>query len=1573
MKISSHRIMALVLAIALLFSATSSVTLANDSAFDSGGIDSGYADSGETDKSYDEVDGLDFAARPAVKADDGVDLTESGTGGAATLPCIWVSEYDDATHFKRCINHTGTGAWNGVQHYNGKTEIKNHTLQTVGNPPTCDEYATLGYEYCTDGCGYKRKFTHLPHQHPEPPNWIDWNGLKHIDYRCNACGGKGNNAREGEHTYHGVRFKDLPNIHSYGVLVCDTCHLSIDVRNHRCYSSICNLCGAVLGPSISYDTDTIDLINNATDYVYFTVQMNGHYHRIKSILARNLNSDAQFVVGSPIEISRNGDIVKYKVPVSMADRSQTITPTLSLWVRINLNFSDLGFETKGELSKNISVLGGRPYPVGNAAIHKTSVEGEWTTGLIIQSVFKAPHATAVEFALFDNQGKQITDWKSGVPTGNQFEFTGLFTPILNVNGRTQFYIRCRDSLGGTGEQSLHLEKTDTASPAFVHTSQDLTSTWARRKTATFIAEDGGIGQVQIAFNTEVDYLPAQQNGIRFARTYHFVGDVYSKQIRPVYAKDGLRNALSQLVEIDKLDNTAPTITAVSQSINESHTQITLTVTAHDRHPSLGEGSGLSKYAISDSRTVPTSGWQDSNQFTVNTNGTYYLWTQDVVSNISVPYAEQVNSLDHTPPTPPTITKTPTSEWHKDNVTVTISGGTDAESGVKGYQYQINGDKWIDYVAPFSVSDSANIYARTIDNVGLPSEPAFSGVHIDRIKPTGVITYSKEWTKDSVELTFTATDLGGAGVQHVRPAGGSWTDGDTVKHSVTTNGSHSFEVEDNAGNPETVSTEISNIDNVPPVIEEINFVKENDDLISSILHFFNKQVSIHITASDDASGVDKIQYQLIEKGNAIKEDGWLIYNPDELPKVSRRFSGTVAARCSDVATNISLVKEEPVTVEDTPPTATHTLSTTDWTDGKVTIKLKAQDDLSGVANITLPDGTVVDRDTAEFTVSENGTYRFIVVDKCGNILNYYVEVTNIDLTPCTATHTLNPIGYTNERVEITVTAEDTESGVKSITLPDGTVIDGDTASYIVAANSTYTFQLINNAGTTTDYDVVVDKIDKVQPTITKFELRETEESSVKQFFRSILPNMFTKQVEMIVEAEDDYSGVNKIEYQVVQKGAQLLDSGWTLYRGGEKPSRLKKDMDATVHVRTIDNATNISAVVSKDAIIDGTAPTATYTLSTTDWVKDGLDITVKAKDNIVGVASITLPDGTVVDGDTATYHVSRNGTYTFVLTDKLGTSTKYIVTVSNIEEKMPTAPTVDGDLKQEWSRTPTKLIFKSSAESGIKEYQYQIIKKDAANGNWLISSNGEVVADKEGIFDVIVRSVSVAGNVSTVTKNTVKNDFTPPTVTYNTTRNSIELKAEDNLSGVAKIVCEHGEVLGNEISCPMKRTEDHVYTVTDNAGNPTVVTVEFKRKSNPSKPDYEPVESEPQNDTKKPPRKPKPSTSVPEQQSSIEEDSKTEDTINLPEPEEKPRAANSSKPQTGENSETNVWTKVVRILSSFVRNTAEIASNIWAWLMSLPIIWRVVLFSLWWLLLLLIAYLIYQKVNKDKEKKADKQE
>ena len=51
--------------------------------------------------------------------------------------------------------------------------------------------------------------------------------------------------------------------------------------------------------------------------------------------------------------------------------------------------------------------------------------------------------------------------------------------------------------------------------------------------------------------------------------------------------------------------------------------------------------------------------------------------------------------------------------------------------------------------------------------------------------------------------------------------------------------------------------------------------------------------------------------------------------------------------------------------------------------------------SGVQSITMPDGTVVEGDAADFTVSANGTYDFIITDNGGNTATLHAEVGNVD--------------------------------------------------------------------------------------------------------------------------------------------------------------------------------------------------------------------------------------------------------------------------------------------------------------------------------------------------------------------------------------------------------------------------------------------------------------------------------------------------------------------------------------------------------------------------------------------------
>lgn len=81
--------------------------------------------------------------------------------------------------------------------------------------------------------------------------------------------------------------------------------------------------------------------------------------------------------------------------------------------------------------------------------------------------------------------------------------------------------------------------------------------------------------------------------------------------------------------------------------------------------------------------------------------------------------------------------------------------------------------------------------------------------------------------------------------------------------------------------------------------------------------------------------------------------------------------------------------------------------------------------------------------------------------------------------------------------------------------------------------------------------------------------------------------------------------------------------------------------------------------------DTTPPAAIATLSTTAATTGPITIAVAAYDDLSGVLSITTPNGTVIQGATATYTVSANGTYTFTITDNAANTGTLAVTVANI--------------------------------------------------------------------------------------------------------------------------------------------------------------------------------------------------------------------------------------------------------------------------------------------------------------------
>ena len=287
-----------------------------------------------------------------------------------------------------------------------------------------------------------------------------------------------------------------------------------------------------------------------------------------------------------------------------------------------------------------------------------------------------------------------------------------------------------------------------------------------------------------------------------------------------------------------------------------------------------------------------------------------------------------------------------------------------------------------------------------------------------------------------------------------------------------------------------------------------------------------------------------------------------------------------------------------------------------------------------------------------------------------ILSYPVEVSNIDLLAPAADYEVMPGDWTNKPVTIRVTAADPKpedgyapSGVKSITLPDGTVVEGDTADFVADANGKYDFIITDNGGNTFTLHTEVSNIDPARPTVDfHFEpLDSGDRTIITEYGKT---EYYNYDIVMNASAGDVGSGLERYEYKAG-------DGEWTVFDPAEPP---KFTEEQTVHivVRVWDVAGNVSEEKARDIVLDKTPPTASHTLTPG---RDGkVNINLGTDGSICGVQSITRPDGSVAYGvDTLVFEVDRNGDYDFFVWDRCGNLLKYTVPVDSFATPVQPEP------------------------------------------------------------------------------------------------------------------------------------------------------------------------------------------------------------------------------------------------------------------------------------------------------------
>ena len=342
-----------------------------------------------------------------------------------------------------------------------------------------------------------------------------------------------------------------------------------------------------------------------------------------------------------------------------------------------------------------------------------------------------------------------------------------------------------------------------------------------------------------------------------------------------------------------------------------------------------------------------------------------------------------------------------------------------------------------------------------------------------------------------------------------------------------------------------------------------------------------------------SGIKAIYYQFAADEDSLEAD-WLTYDERLDKPAMERILRNIYAKAERTTRGMCPIFFAGFMFEQTAPVAEKNLTPDHWTNGTVDIDLSTDDNLSGVRDITLPDGSVVDATQAKYTVDKNGVYNFSVRDYCGNILSYPVEVSNIDLLAPTAAYEVIPSNWTNRPVTIRVTAADPEpedgyapSGVKSITMPDGTVVEGDAADFTVSVNGTYDFIITDNGGNTATLHTEVGNVDTARPTVDfHFEpLDGGDRTIITEYGKT---EYYNYDIAMNADADDVGSGLDRYEYKAGE-------GEWTVFDPADPPKFTEEQISHIV-VRVWDVAGNVSEEKARDIVLDKTPPTASHTLT-----------------------------------------------------------------------------------------------------------------------------------------------------------------------------------------------------------------------------------------------------------------------------------------------------------------------------------------------------------------------------------------
>lgn len=522
---------------------------------------------------------------------------------------------------------------------------------------------------------------------------------------------------------------------------------------------------------------------------------------------------------------------------------------------------------------------------------------------------------------------------------------------------------------------------------------------------------------------------------------------------------------------------------------------------------------------------------------------------------------------------------------------------------------------------------------------------------------------------------------------------------TIPNNIS-NGQHFFQVwaADNCGNmsvPVTVYFNVNKDVTAPTGTHSINPT-----------NWTNGDVTITLNTTDDMSGVKRIK----------KPDGSYTYSVSTIYVVPANGSYTFV-----LEDNVGNTRNYTVTINNidkTAPTGSLSHNPTQWVNTDVKIHWSVADANSGVKQIKLPDGTIKTTATGDYTVSQNGTYTFVVYDVAGNTLTLQETVTNIDKTPPTGSLSHNPTDWVIDYVKIHWTASDSQSGFNRVVLPDGTSTTDASGDFTVTDNGTYTFTLYDNVGNSRNLTENINNIDKIMP----------------EGVLSLQENRLTdEKIKISWKAFDLQSGFSKI---------LLPDSTFSTNATGEFTVSQMGDYSFVIYDR-VGNTRELSINVSN---VDMINPILEVTQDTDKWTNGEITLNWKADDYQSGLQNVILPSSESVTDKQGSYRVTENGNYIFLAYDKIGNGILVEHQVANIDKINPNLDLTvdsadDGGIQISW--------VSSDEQSGISNITLP-------DGKRVTNSSGSIEIYENGVYSFIAYDNAGNATVKDVTIDSINN-------------------------------------------------------------------------------------------------------------------------------------------------------------------------------------------------------------------------